>query len=394
MNHPPRSVYVHIGAPKSGTTFLQNALWSHRGSLADDGVLYPYRRPTEHFEAMLDLREQGWGNISPRRIDGAWQRVARRVQEWDGHAVVLTNELLGRASATQISRLLDSVAPARVEVIYTARDLARQLASSWQEQVKHNLAVTFDDFLAEMVDHSPDTEPPFARHFWPLQDAGHLLARWREVVGHERIHLITVPPRGGARQVLWRRFCATAGLDPDRYGVEFPVGNVGLGAAEAEFFRRVNAGIADMTPRDYAAVVRNGLMRDVADADAERLAVPKQHFDEVRERAADLVRVLREEDYHVVGDLDELVPEPADHSGRGLTSEVGDDRLLALATRTIHLLLKTVVRQRTRIQQLTSAPTTAQGGAVSSWRAAAPRAGLLVRALAAARSRRGGPHSQ
>jgi hypothetical protein len=48
-----RDVHVHIGAPKSGTTFIQDTLWSHRDGLAATGVLYPYRSRTDHFEAMV-----------------------------------------------------------------------------------------------------------------------------------------------------------------------------------------------------------------------------------------------------------------------------------------------------------------------------------------------------
>jgi hypothetical protein len=350
VNRPDLTVFVHIGAPKSGTTFLQNMLWSHRSALAARGVLYPYDRPTEHFEAMLDLREQGWGNISRARIRGAWPRVARRARDWDGHTVILTNELLGRADTDQISRMLESLAPADVRVLYTARDLARQLASSWQEQVKHNLAVTFDDFVAEMLKHGPDSEPPFARQFWPLQDAGHVLGRWGARVGHERIRLITVPS-AGARQALWRRFCATAGLVSADYAIGAVSDNAGLTLVEAELFRRVNEGVPDLSPREYAVIVRNGLMREVAHGNGDRLSLPKAHLPVVLHRAEKIVETLRRDGYQVVGDLAELVPDRSNHPC-GSATGVDEDELLALATSSIHALLRTVARQRVQIQDL------------------------------------------
>src|ERR1700754_1132007 len=34
-------VYLHIGAPKSGTTFIQNVLWRNKEVLAEQGVVLP-----------------------------------------------------------------------------------------------------------------------------------------------------------------------------------------------------------------------------------------------------------------------------------------------------------------------------------------------------------------
>jgi hypothetical protein len=378
------TVFVHIGAPKSGTTFLQNMLWSHRSALKQGGVLYPYDRPTEHFEAMLDLRQQGWGNISRARVRGAWQRVVRRVGEWDGHTVILTNELLGRADPAQITRLLESLAPADVRVLYTARDLATQLASSWQEQVKHNVAVPFEEFVAEMVKHGPETQPPFARHFWPLQDAGHVLSRWAARVGRDHISLITVPA-AGARQVLWHRFCETTGLDPGAYAIGPVPENVGLTHVEAEFFRRVNEGIPDMIPREYAAIVRNGLMPQVAQGNGVRLRLPESHFPLVHQRATGLVDTLRRDGYGVVGDLDELVPVPGSQAGHQATG-ITDGELLSLATTTVHTLLRTVVQQRAQIEVLAEKGSTASANPAPQTKRRA--ASSLRRWLAAGTRRR------
>src|SRR4051812_20985642 len=36
---PPATVYVHIGPPKTGTTYLQDVLWRNQRSLAGRGVV-------------------------------------------------------------------------------------------------------------------------------------------------------------------------------------------------------------------------------------------------------------------------------------------------------------------------------------------------------------------
>jgi hypothetical protein len=53
---PPPRVLVHIGEPKTGTTFLQQVMWSNRAELAAQGVVLPGHHPQDHFSASQDLR--------------------------------------------------------------------------------------------------------------------------------------------------------------------------------------------------------------------------------------------------------------------------------------------------------------------------------------------------
>ena len=54
-----RRVYLHIGAPKTGTTYLQDRLARNTRSLSSHGVTLPTRSPVVspglfHFRAALD----------------------------------------------------------------------------------------------------------------------------------------------------------------------------------------------------------------------------------------------------------------------------------------------------------------------------------------------------
>ena len=48
-------VFLHIGLPKTGTTYLQSVLWESRAALARDGYLLPGSGHREHLWAALDL---------------------------------------------------------------------------------------------------------------------------------------------------------------------------------------------------------------------------------------------------------------------------------------------------------------------------------------------------
>ena len=45
-----RVVYLHVGAPKTGTTYLQAMLHAHRDQLRTDGCLYPASRLWAHHD--------------------------------------------------------------------------------------------------------------------------------------------------------------------------------------------------------------------------------------------------------------------------------------------------------------------------------------------------------
>ena len=67
-----RVVHLHIGAPKTGTTYVQDRLSLNAGELAKHGVTYPGRTlrdaSTFHFRAALDLLDAGLGrNRGTRR---------------------------------------------------------------------------------------------------------------------------------------------------------------------------------------------------------------------------------------------------------------------------------------------------------------------------------------
>ena len=128
-------VLVHIGAPKTGTSFVQDVLWLNRDSLAKQGILYPADRFDEHFLAALDLMEMQWGGLEHQAV-GAWDRLAERVRAWHGTSIV-SHEILATASRQQVRRALDSLGDAEVHIVLSARDLVRQIPAEWQENVKH-----------------------------------------------------------------------------------------------------------------------------------------------------------------------------------------------------------------------------------------------------------------
>lgn len=355
-DHPPRKrIFLHIGAPKTGTTWLQGVLFDNREALAADGVLYPYTDRAQSRRSMLDFRGIN-GNTPHATTRGEWDLVAQRAREWDGHAVVISNEIFGLASARRIGRglaaLTDDEHPGEVHVVFTARDFARQLVSDWQEQVKHKHTVTLETFVSDLAELGLDAPPPFGQMFWGLHDAGHVLRKWSQHVPVEQIHLITLPPPGGPKDALWSRFCEVVGMGPESYPTDTRRSNTSMGVAETEFVRRLNRDVRSLPTRHYDPLVRVFLAEQALGNKSAKLTLPSKWLPWTQERTEQLLTELDNTGYHVVGDLSDLHPRPEDHEPHLHPDDVTDAQLAESSMRANVALLDRVRVLRNRVNRL------------------------------------------
>jgi len=357
--HVPRTdtkrVFFHVGAPKTGTTYLQHVLFQNRDTLAADGVLYPYSDFGQSFRSMQDFRGVGWGSTRAAEFKGEWAAVASRSRDWKGHTVVISNELLGGSAPERVAKGVASIAPAEVHVVFSARDFARQLVSDWQEHIKHKHTVTLERFVDDLIELGHDAPEPFGELFWGMHDAGHVLERWAAVVPVENIHIVTVPQSGAPKDTLWRRFCAVTGLDPDGYDSETDQVNPSMGVVETELVRRMNLDVQGMPAQHYDPLVRKLLAEEILGGQSPKLMLPTGRMDWVTQRSRQLVDEVKAAGYPVEGDLQDLIPRAADHAAYVSPTDLTDAELAPAAMRAATGLLRHTGRQRRRITELQQA---------------------------------------
>jgi hypothetical protein len=347
-----KRVYFHVGAPKTGTTYLQQVLFQNRKALAGNGVLYPYARFGDSFRSAVDFVGEGWGSKPARSFAGSWNEVATRAREWTGSTVIASNELLGGATVDRVAARLQELGPAEVHVVFTARDLARQLVSDWQEHVKHKHTVPLEQFVGDLVEHGFDAPEPFGQMFWGLHDPVHVLGRWAPVVPPENVHVVTVPQPGAPADTLWRRFCAVTGVDPEAYKTSVRRANRSMGVAETELLRRMNADLRSLRDDLYSTLVRVHLAERVLGGRSARLTLPPQYLPWVTERSTKMVRDLRDAGYQVEGDLAELLPVAEQHQDHVSPTELSDADLAPAAVRAASGMVQHSARQRERLELL------------------------------------------
>lgn len=300
-----RRVFLHVGAPKTGTTYLQDTLAANRELLTRHGLTYPDTRSGNHFEAAIDLIDHRWGGALDA-ARGDWDLVASSALQAAGD-VVISHEVLAAATPEQVRRAHTSFPGTEVHVIYSARDLARQIPAEWQETVKHRGRRRFSAFL-EQVQESSRTDSD--QWFWRVQGLPDVLTRWGAGLPPERVHLLTVPQAGAAPGVLWDRFAGILGIDPRLELESGGRSNPSMGAVETTFMRRLNVELKGraISQPVYADIVRGVLAHQTLAHrdDKVRAELPPESKPFVDEVTAEWFAWVAGAGIDVVGDLAEL----------------------------------------------------------------------------------------
>jgi hypothetical protein len=339
----PKRVYLHIGAPKTGTTYLQRVLANNRDALEAAGVLYPRVGREAHHSAVWSVRKTFEHTDKGATFADHWPRLVRESLEWAGSAVVISSELFCFSRRRKIAEIVGAFEGAEVHIVYTARDLMRQVPAVWQEQVKNREVMTYRDYLADVLGKR---RSPLATMFWNSQDAPDVLRRWSSGLDPSHVHLVTAPPPGAPTDLLWRRFATVLGLEADAYPSDLPAANTSLSITAAETLRRFNIRhAADLPILDYRRLVRRRLDPAFAQTlqDGSKLPLAPAERAAIVDLSERMASRLRGAGYDVVGSLDELVPPPPVSGdaalGRG-PDDLSDSELVDALTDVLDYLLR------------------------------------------------------
>lgn len=319
-------VLLHIGAPKSGTTYLQSILWGNRHVLREAGLLVPGKNPVDFNLAAAAVRIRNPGDGRPART---WRRLVEECAAWPGTAV-LSAEWFCRTPDDLIPRMVGAFEPADVQIVYTARALVPLVTAAWQESLKTGHRESLPEFVASLDDDE-------RRWSWRNIDPSRVLARWSQHVPPEQIHLVTVPISGADPLLLLRRFASVVGFDPDACDTTVAQANESLSVEAAELVRRVAprvddiVGFSDLPWHERYRWLRrffaHGLM---APLPGHRIALDPGHAQAIAARADLAVATLRAAGHPVSGDLDDIAVAPV-HPDAVRPADVSDTQLLELA---------------------------------------------------------------
>jgi hypothetical protein len=295
-------VFLHVGAPKSGTTYLQSLLWANRELLRDRGLLFPGARPFDQNRASIEVR-------AGRHLRGdseVWARFVRRADSFDGD-LVLSNEWYVEATPEQVEGAVRDLGADRVHVLFTARDPVAQVPAGWQEELKLGSGGSIDAFVAGLDD-------PARKWSWGVLDAATALERWAAVVPAERIHVVTVPRGGADPELLWRRFLGVLGADAAGTGTSVAARNESLGVESARLLQEIGPQLLaatdpDRTPwNERYKWLRNRIAHEIlVPLGGRTIGLHDDLLALLRERARQGVDGIRAAGYDLVGDPADLL---------------------------------------------------------------------------------------
>jgi hypothetical protein len=304
---------LHVGAFKTGTSYIQRGLWLNRPGLAQHGVLYPGATSAAQASA---VRAVVLARSAAEDADGPggwdlWDALAAECREWRGPMAVVSMEFLAGLPEAKRQRVVRSLAPRSVRVIYSARSLTETIPSQWQNSVRWGHSWSYEHYVDAVV--HPSSGRGAARHFWHRHDWPQILSRWQRTTGVQRTSMVTVPPPGSPPGLLWQRFLTVLAIPAESFEPP-PPSNESLGAEAAEVLRRLNAnrqegGTASL-PRQKRKRVLTQLRRASREPSlrTRRLVFPDQYRAWADARTDQLLAGVRRAKTDVVGDLRDLQP--------------------------------------------------------------------------------------
>ncbi len=315
-------LHLHVGAMKTGTTYLQELMVVNRDALAEAGFVFVGPGWSRQVRAVQDLLHLDQHDPQIAALSaGAWDELVAEVRGRRDAASLVSMEFLSFTRRRRMTQVVRDLRGVEVHVVLTVRDVTSTIPAQWQTSITSKRTHTWEEFQAGV---QRAASPVWAAHavrgdtgvreFRRTQDVARMLRTWGRLVPPERLTVVTVPVERRDPDELWQRFATAIGVDP-AVATEPPSrSNPSLGHASTELVRRLNVTLEGTLPWDYNRTVKSPLATRFL---GNRRAIEERaHLDAATARfAADWNRSTREaivaSGAQVVGDLDDLPVEPA-----------------------------------------------------------------------------------
>jgi hypothetical protein len=325
--------YVHIGLGKTGTSTIQRALTENKAALAELGIEVPGSGHGDARRAVYDLMGRRIGGADAgdnAQVAGAWAPYAASIATSSAPSVVFSEEMLAVARPPAIRRLVSSLAPRRVVVVVTIRDLGRTLGSFWQQMLMMGRTETLAEFVAAVRDMS--SGPASAGvGFWLRQDLVRVLSAWESAVPASDVRIVTLPGPGQPPELLNDRFASVIGAPSGLLRSSRVKGNASVGVVEAEVVRRLNVELGSSITEQQRLQLMQTVRLGLVERASAPISAPPAEADWIRSRAASMVSALQAGGYELVGSWDDLVPVLGSGSFELSDAEVAAASVTALA---------------------------------------------------------------
>jgi len=267
---------IHIGPRKTGTTYLQSALYQCKEPMAQEGIFY-YIDPPVAGRPRVQRSLLGAALEQGRAAALMPDFYAARDQGM--HTVVISDERLSQLDASKLAPLQAMVtelaAGDPVTVVTYCRRWSDRLPSLWAEIIKHGRTQNFAEWLVQMLLQNQQNPDIYEAAMW---------SAWQSLFGEDCLKIVSYDVMMAQKVDIAREFLDSfigwPGVIPPRAKKSV---NQRLSASEVELLRLLNI----MSAKEGVAIserARLNLLRDLAAAKDTR-------FKSLGEAGGPMVRV-------------------------------------------------------------------------------------------------------
>lgn len=312
---PQGAVLLHVGMPKTGTSALQHASARSRKALLENGVRYPGHQQN-HSRASFAVarRRRGWGSgpgKAPVQPISFWHDLVDEVHAETERRVLVSHEYFAEHPVSVCERVVQDLGR-DVHVVFTMRNQASLLSSTWQQYLKDGVTLTYEEWLRAVLEDPDRTQ---FRTFHRRTALADLVEKWSQIVGPEKVSVVVLDKE--RPEILFDSFESLLEL-PSGLLASVKLGgkqaNRSMSAAEAEYVRRMNfelRGNEQVTWTEFRSFYRLGAIARLLESrtpgpDEPRIVPPRWAAERVSERAAQEAERIAALGVRVIGSLDQL----------------------------------------------------------------------------------------
>ena len=375
MPDQTKTVFLHVGCRKSGTSALQLGLRRAADRLRELGLEQPLGARGGTMAGLITPVQRALGGEEEvGRV--AVAALAEKIRRSEQPRHLITLEALAELPAEATSLIVTGLAEFDTRVIVTARPWPLTIPSEWQQRVKSRFTGGYLEYAAAVrrPDGATGELAQEADDFRRRQDVADVVRRWRAADPELPAHVILVPQSRHTRPGLIDLFCDVIGVAPGELAIPDRMINESLSHEKAEVLRLVNLALGDRLQNrrgNYRYSVRKWiavatLMRGSSGA---KIRLPRELEDWASEETARQVEELRREGCDLLGDPDGFIrPDlPGEDFVPASDAEVAQAAAAALADLAArHARRRRQARKRARTRRARRSQRQGTGAGVSA----------------------------